>query len=1449
MDTARSILVCYLCHVQRIDELVSYETGSKRAETEAGAERTRRKCLGVMKCTGPRCDSTTRPQTKQEGRNRQLANGCTCGYPLRHHPCSAKMEYWVWKNGARFAHSGYHNHEKVPELHLTYAERSKFARMVTEHPDLGPGKLLAGVPGVDGPGASAADISDTLLNAQRIKYERGKILNPKNEIRPRFLPKLAHLREKFPEWTIALHWTGNTHMVVFQCGWQRRMGLKEQIKSEAVNGMVSDTCHGYFQGNNELLFISSAFEPIYLKSWVPILMTYSNGAKTVNYRIHFLHLFRGLAAQCAIEERTVTDELFANVVDFKFSPTGREEPELLQAADGLLKGCRQHFANQVTRIAHISRVVAPKREARFRQLAKKLLEQDDVQSLQRCADDIVREFPGTKGWAKWWVRPSHRGMLCRGASNMPNTLWDSLPATTNGAEAMNHKSYSMIGRDNNLFYGFAGIIRIVETFKRTYAAAKKGKKIFYGKDRQYWKKTKRRYGWTKHGRHESRPKPSTDGRPPDTIATLTAGDDMVSEKKPLSYQRCFRWSNNSCWLDTSLTVLSASAGRDFKHLGRLLSAAGSDTLFGRLQGILNAHIKESTVTDFTVLGCEKLSRLRDEFRLGLLEEDCVCDATSSDAVFGWLQQLLARLIAGSPNAQMQDFISQFRMHAVQIKKCDGSDAMPTAHWEIANPLWRAPLQLSLTLHQIFEGHLGKWFDWLMDPAEWETAACWRQHDSTALFTGRAAAKQYILSIPTILVVEMGDSLGRVWDIPSSLSPLGETFAQPSSGVKYNIVAHVYTNYTPALGSNSHFIARYINADGPQIFDYDGMKNRGHAKERKSAQLPQRLTGPSNKLVGVPQGYRLVAVVYHLEGGENAQQLFRAHRRTTAPWGLNLGKEEFPASARLVQSHLKKMKAAEREKWASQRRRGEANEYRGNIPAGDAVAFHVTDTNSFRRDFVDLVASDDEMSQSTEDSVVNLLLDTIAADQSDQERAQQTTFDTDSDSGSSGSDLTPINCYPCGMIDNAGANEEPLVQCEGCNFWSHIDCLPGDAVDWENSSVHFFCQGCKTRPKDQPFFHREIILLPDPRADNTRKRSVKWYPARFIKHYPRAAGTEREFEFKFLDCVQFPVQGPDEYVAPSKLTFTGRAVCEKVFKSFKPHQIGAIHIPLHYSPTLQQDHPLVNIFDAAFEPLSRLLTSFPDDHPVIQVYRDFFPDGAPGEYDENEWLGRLMLPEPLPQVTALMKGPLELLKERIPVPNKRERRLRALTVGRAMLQILAIQHDLDEPLNLNGDIYEDIINQRIARHRMEEKDALRVMYLATKPPQLHHARFWDRAAVADGVADFFQDHQVADPDFRPSAHYRLGTRESRRPTISVQIAPSQIVASSPRVRPRHGREGDASSDSDAPPPKKQATSERRRTVQNSSRVRPRHGTDDDTSSDSDAPPPKKQAIAERRELRP
>jgi hypothetical protein len=96
----------------------------------------------------------------------------------------------------------------------------------------------------------------------------------------------------------------------------------------------------------------------------------------------------------------------------------------------------------------------------------------------------------------------------------------------------------------------------------------------------------------------------------------------------------------------------------------------------------------------------------------------------------------------------------------------------------------------------------------------------------------------------------------------------------------------------------------------------------------------------------------------------------------------------------------------------------------------------------------------------------------------------------------------------------------------------------------------------------------------------------------------------------------------------------------------------------------------------------------------------------------------------------------------------------LTVGRVMLQLLAIQHELEEPLNLNGDTFEELREGSIQQINLEASEAFRTMLVATKPKQLTHKKYWDREAFGEFALDLYDAHTVFDPSYRPNMYRRI-----------------------------------------------------------------------------------------------
>ncbi|KAJ7186172.1 hypothetical protein C8R46DRAFT_1026046 [Mycena filopes] len=139
----------------------------------------------------------------------------------------------------------------------------------------------------------------------------------------------------------------------------------------------------------------------------------------------------------------------------------------------------------------------------------------------------------------------------------------------------------------------------------------------------------------------------------------------------------------------------------------------------------------------------------------------------------------------------------------------------------------------------------------------------------------------------------------------------------------------------------------------------------------------------------------------------------------------------------------------------------------------------------------------------------------------------------------------------------------------------------------------------------------------------------------------------------------------------------------------------------------------------------------------------------------------------------------------------------------MLQLLAIQHELGEPLNLNGDMFEDIVDGSIEAIDSEYYAARRTMLIGTKPKVLSHNKHWNLQKFVDYAEDVINNHIILDPDYRPALHRRVDPPESRRPPITLIVAATSSRDESPAKTRRRSNSDDE--DSDTPPPKRQETS--------------------------------------------
>jgi hypothetical protein len=88
-----------------------------------------------------------------------------------------------------------------------------------------------------------------------------------------------------------------------------------------------------------------------------------------------------------------------------------------------------------------------------------------------CAEVVIREFPKTETWLRWWMRDAHSSMLFTAQRRMEPYIWDRMPDTTNPEEAMHWKLYAAIGRNLNLMDGLHGLHAVAEYYLHIYTAS------------------------------------------------------------------------------------------------------------------------------------------------------------------------------------------------------------------------------------------------------------------------------------------------------------------------------------------------------------------------------------------------------------------------------------------------------------------------------------------------------------------------------------------------------------------------------------------------------------------------------------------------------------------------------------------------------------------------------------------------------------------------------------------------------------------------------------------------------------------------------------------------------------------------------------------------------------------------------------------------------------------
>ncbi|KAJ6523199.1 hypothetical protein B0H19DRAFT_1277063 [Mycena capillaripes] len=313
---------------------------------------------------------------------------------------------------------------------------------------------------------------------------------------------------------------------------------------------------------------------------------------------------------------------------------------------------------------------------------------------------------------------------------------------------------------------------------------------------------------------------------------------------------------------------------------------------------------------------------------------------------------------------------------------------------------------------------------------------------------------------------------------------------------------------------------------------------------------------------------------------------------------------------------------------------------------------------------------------------------------------------------------PIFCQPCGANIPEGDDDPDEVQCEKCKFWSHFKCYPG--VNWNARKERFICRGCHEEIAAEFFQPDQIVMLPLLEGGkNWKDPDVLWFPARFVQHHKKRKGQFNEYEFHWLECND----GTVYYSALSNLPIL---ILRTVFRSPKflqeleevqltTDQIGNIRLPFYMKPDAGHINPtLSSIFDAALSQISEILAGWSTQYPVIKSFNRYFSQKKKHlrNREAGEWMRTLRL-VPTPELETVLSTSLISLMTHSVLSDlvEEECNTRVMGVGSVLLQFLAIQNELGEPLNLNGDLLEDLVDGSIVACPPDGNEALNAMFSA------------------------------------------------------------------------------------------------------------------------------------------
>ncbi|KAF9071317.1 hypothetical protein BDP27DRAFT_1419113 [Rhodocollybia butyracea] len=518
------------------------------------------------------------------------------------------------------------------------------------------------------------------------------------------------------------------------------------------------------------------------------------------------------------------------------------------------------------------------------------------------------------------------------------------------------------------------------------------------------------------------------------------------------------WSNNSCWLDSSLEALFCPMAfyGSFAEFKSIVTTAEENPSspsplyclylafqFRMAEGVNKFQRPSLGPVPPFQQPAEEISNIRDAFREILHETHIVRGKVGTYQMpLGWLDYLI-------PNdVPCCDF---FKPHILQLWKCvHGGTGMQhcliTPH---IKPIGWSPLGRQWDHHH---GKIQSWFSFLCQPSLAVTVkaemGCWRKEIENdrivGVCLGSSQAIELITEIPVILIItpDMWYPTDKHWDFPMRLLPGSEAAAK--KGVVYELVSCIFFGH-------QHYITHMAiptTSRAKAVFIHDGMEFQGYSQYAKG-KVADLLAGAQPPCA---PGFTTFSAIYKLKGGADAQQKFQVQQQALIKSTLDIDFESLPIPA---------LDSPDWIQCSSSKRSREYNFASSGVPTKLFVdaPFPLTPTGPIGDDFQ--LGDPKELSDQSE-SITGLLLSTLELDHEFTSPAPVIPF-ADSNFSISSSPLPSsphhILCR-CGVESNGYREniEQMTVQCSICKNYTHTSCLTMRFTS--QIPKHFECDDCK-----------------------------------------------------------------------------------------------------------------------------------------------------------------------------------------------------------------------------------------------------------------------------------------------------------------------------------------------------------------------------------------------------